>query len=54
MAGSCSNLVIGNRELGGNGASLLRYNGLRQLENIQTASAVKKTNGFFASSTGVY
>eukprot|EP00268_Persea_americana_P030202 TRINITY_DN2923_c0_g1_i1.p1 TRINITY_DN2923_c0_g1~~TRINITY_DN2923_c0_g1_i1.p1 ORF type:complete len:493 (-),score=107.60 TRINITY_DN2923_c0_g1_i1:369-1847(-) len=51
MAGSCSNLVIGNRELGGNGASLLRYNGLRQLENIQTASAVKKTNGFFASST---
>ncbi|KAJ8621811.1 hypothetical protein MRB53_030340 [Persea americana] len=51
MAGSCSNLVIGNRELGGNGASLLRYNGLRQLENIRTASAVKKTNGFFASST---
>ncbi|XP_077251321.1 3-oxoacyl-[acyl-carrier-protein] synthase I, chloroplastic-like [Tasmannia lanceolata] len=52
MTGSCSsNLVFGNRELGGNGASLLQYNGLRPLENKQMASVVRNSNGFRGSST---
>ncbi|XP_068659157.1 3-oxoacyl-[acyl-carrier-protein] synthase I, chloroplastic-like [Aristolochia californica] len=42
-AGSCSSsFVIENRELGCNGASLRRFNGLRPVENLQIASAVRK------------
>ncbi|KAJ8649547.1 hypothetical protein MRB53_002570 [Persea americana] len=48
-ASSCSKLVFGKREEGGNGAFLLQYNGLRPLENNRTASALKKPNGFFAA-----
>ncbi|XP_068666876.1 3-oxoacyl-[acyl-carrier-protein] synthase I, chloroplastic-like [Aristolochia californica] len=42
--GPCSSsLVIGNRELGCNGASLRHFNGLRPVENVQIAPAVRKT-----------
>ncbi|XP_058100491.1 3-oxoacyl-[acyl-carrier-protein] synthase I, chloroplastic-like [Magnolia sinica] len=51
MAGSCSSsMVFGNRELGGNGASLFQYSGLRPLEKMQVASsALKNPSGFIPS-----
>ncbi|KAG9448227.1 hypothetical protein H6P81_014355 [Aristolochia fimbriata] len=42
-ASSCSSsLVIGNRDLGGNGASLRHFEGLRPVENVSIASAAPK------------
>lgn len=51
MAGTCSSsLIFRNGETGGNGASMLQYNGLRPMENKQAASNGTKPNGFISSS----
>ncbi|XP_058095880.1 3-oxoacyl-[acyl-carrier-protein] synthase I, chloroplastic-like [Magnolia sinica] len=52
MAGFCSSdLVYGNRGLSGNAAALLKYNGLRPLENKQMAASARNPSGSFASSS---
>ena len=55
MAGSCSassssGVVFRGREVGGNGALLAHYNGLRPMENMHVASSGTKSSGFVSSS----